>query len=39
MLAYYIKIYYECYETPKNGNLHTHTLLWLNNSLDPNTLI
>jgi hypothetical protein len=31
MLAYFIKAYYECYETLKNGNLHTCTLSWLNN--------
>jgi hypothetical protein len=34
-----IKTYYGCYETTKNGSLHIHTLLWLNNSPYPNTLI
>jgi hypothetical protein len=34
-----IKAYYGCYETTKNGSLHIHTLLWLNNSPYPNTLI
>jgi hypothetical protein len=34
-----IKAYYGCYETIKNGSLHIHTLLWLNNSPYPNTLI
>jgi hypothetical protein len=27
------------YETMKNGSLHIHTFLWLNNSPHPNTLI
>jgi len=35
----HIKAYYGCYETTKNGSLHIHTLLWLNNSPYPNTLI
>jgi hypothetical protein len=34
-----IKAYYGCYETTKNGSLYIHTLLWLNNSPYPNTLI
>ncbi len=34
-----IKSYYGCYETMKNGSLHIHTLLWLNNSPRPNKLI
>ncbi len=35
----HIKTYYGCYETVKNGSLHIHTLLWFNDSPDPNTLI
>ncbi len=35
----HIKIYYKCYETTKNGSLHIHSLMWLNDSLDFNTLI
>jgi hypothetical protein len=31
--------YYGCYETTKNGNLHMHTLLWFNDSPNPNTLV
>jgi len=34
-----IKAYYGCYETTKNDSLHIRTLLWLNNSPYPNTLI
>jgi hypothetical protein len=34
-----IKAHYGCYEIAKNGSLHIHTLLWLNGSLDPNTLV
>jgi hypothetical protein len=34
-----IKGYYGCYERMKNGILHIHTFLWLNNSPHPNTLI
>jgi hypothetical protein len=32
----HIKAYYGCSETTKNG---IHSLLWLNDSLDPNTLV
>ncbi len=35
----HIKTYYKCYEIAKNGSLHTHTLLLLKDSLNPNTLI
>ncbi len=35
----HIKAYYRCYETTKNGSLHIHSLLWLDDSLDPNTLV
>ncbi len=35
----HIKTYYKCYETTKNGSLHIHSLMWLNDSLDLNTLI
>ncbi len=35
----HIKVHYGCYEIAKNGNLHIHTLLWLNDFLDSNTLI
>jgi hypothetical protein len=35
----HIKAHYGCYEMTKNGNLHIHTLLWLNDSPNPNTLI
>jgi hypothetical protein len=35
----HIEAHYGCYETTKNGSLHIHTLLWLNDFLDPNTLI
>ncbi len=33
------KAYYGCYEIAKNGSLHIHTLLWLNDSLDANIVI
>jgi hypothetical protein len=33
----HIKAHYGCYEITKDGSLHIHTLLWLNNFLDPNT--
>jgi hypothetical protein len=35
----HIKAYYGCYETTKNGSLHMHTLLWSNDSPNPNTLV
>ncbi len=35
----HIKTYYGCYQTVKNGSLHIHTLLWLNDSPYLNTLI
>jgi hypothetical protein len=35
----HIKAHYGCYEITKDGSLHIHTLLWLNNFLDPNTPI
>jgi len=35
----HIKAYYGCYEIAKNGSLHMHTLLWFNDSQDPNTLV
>jgi len=35
----HIKTYYRYYEIVKNGNLHIHTLLWLNDSPYLNTLI
>jgi hypothetical protein len=35
----HIKAYYGCYETTKNGSLHMHTLLWFNDSPNPNTLV
>jgi hypothetical protein len=35
----HIKTHYGCYETAKNGSLHIHTLLWLNDFLYPNTLV
>jgi hypothetical protein len=35
----HIKTYYGCYETTKNGSMHIHSLLWFNNSHDPNTLV
>jgi hypothetical protein len=35
----HIKAYYKCYETTKNGSLHIHSLLWFNDSSDPNTLV
>ncbi len=35
----HIKTYYGCYEIVKNGSLHIHTLLWLNDSPNLNTLI
>jgi hypothetical protein len=34
----HIKAHYGCYEIAKNGNLNIHTLLWINDFLDPNTL-
>jgi hypothetical protein len=34
----HIKAHYGCYEIIKNGGLHIHTLLWLNDFLDPNHL-
>jgi hypothetical protein len=38
-LLNHIKAYYGCYRIAKNGSLHVHSLLWLNDSLDPNTLV
>jgi hypothetical protein len=35
----HIKARYGCYEITKNGSLHIHTLLWLNDFPNPNTLI
>jgi hypothetical protein len=35
----HIKTHYGCYEITKNGGSHIHTLLWLNDSLDPNKLV
>jgi hypothetical protein len=35
----HIKAHHGCCETAKNGSLHIHTLLWLNDFPDPNTLI
>jgi hypothetical protein len=35
----HIKASYGCYKTSKNGSLHIHSLLWLNDSLDLNTLV
>jgi hypothetical protein len=35
----HIKAYYGCYETSKNGSLHMYSLLWLNDSSYPNTLV
>jgi hypothetical protein len=35
----HIQAYYGCYETVKNGNLHMHTLLWFNDSPNPNTIV
>jgi hypothetical protein len=35
----HIKPHYGCYKTIKIGSLHMHTLSWLNDYLDPNTLL
>jgi GH35 family endo-1,4-beta-xylanase len=35
----HIKAHHGCYKMTKNGSLHIHTLLWHNDSLDPNTLM
>jgi hypothetical protein len=35
----HIKAHYGCYEIAKNGSLHIHTLLWLNDYLNPNTFV
>ncbi len=35
----HIKIHYGCYEIVKNGSLHIHTILWLNDYPNPKTLV
>jgi hypothetical protein len=35
----HIKAYYAYHKTTKNGSLHIHSLLWFNDSPDPNTLV
>ncbi len=35
----HIKAYYGCYRIAKIRSLHVHSLLWLNDSPDPNTRV